>query len=631
MRLARRQTVREFLRDAAVLRRALVWLIVPALLFLSSLGSRTDATPAASDPEPRYRTPTDIKISADGRSLFVVCEGDDSLLVVKVPEGKIVGEVKVGRVPKSVAVSPDGRTLYVSNAWSDTVSEVDTETLQVRRTLPTGWGPIGLSTDASGRILYVANSISNDVSVIDLASGTEIKRLAAGRSPHDLLLSRDGKRVYVANLLPLLAPPNLPPRAEVTIIDTATQQVRERRVVPGATTLRQLAESPDGQWVLVPLLRPKNLNPLVQVEQGWVVTHGFALLQSRGEPRVLQLLLDEVDAYYADPFGAAFTPDGRAVFISSSGAGTLSVIDLPGLMDLLRDVPGHGGESLANRLDLSPRFIRKRLPTGDDPRAVVASPDGRFVYVANRLSDSISVVDTTSAEVTKAIDLGGPRELTTLRRGERLFRDASFCYQGQFSCATCHPDDHIDGLSWDLEPDGLGLNRVDNRTLRGIAETDPFKWSGKNPDLETQCGPRIARFFFRSEGFNPEQLAALVAFLKSIPLHPNRYLSADGRLTPAQRRGQAIFEAQCSSCHPGPYFTGHSIRPFGVPGPYDTATAFDVPQLNRIYESAPYLHDGRALSLEEIWTVFNADDTHGATNNLGKDQLNDLIEYLKVL
>jgi YVTN family beta-propeller protein len=610
---------------------ALVCLLFLACLLLSGVGSRMGATPATVSQEPRYRTPTDMKISADGRRLFVVCEGDDSLLVVDVPEGRIAGEVKVGHVPRSVALSPDEKTLYVSNEWSDTVSEIDLATLQVRRVLHTGWGPIGLTTDSSGRVLYVANSISNDVSVIDLESGSALKRLAAGRSPHYLLRSRDGTRVYVANMLPAIAPPELPPKAEVTIIDTATQQVAERRVLPGAITLRQLAESPQGAEVLIPLLRPKNLNPIVQVEQGWVVTHGFALLGTGSEPQVAQLLLDEIDHYYADPFGVAFAPDGRTAYISSSGADTLSVLDFQRLEELLQKVPDDELKSLGNRLDLSAQFVQKRIPTGADPRAVVASPDGRFVYVANRLSDSITVVDAARADVAKTIDLGGPRELSVLRRGEILFHDARFCYQGQFACATCHPDDHIDGLSWDLEPDGLGLNRVDNRTLRGIADTEPYKWSGKNPDLATQCGPRIARFFFRSEGFSAPQLEALVAFLKSIPLPPNRHLSPDGHLTPAQRRGQAIFEAQCSSCHPAPHYTGHSIRPFGVPGPYDTVKTFDVPQLNRIYESAPYLHDGRALTLEEIWTVYNPNDTHGVTNNLGKDQLNDLIEYLKTL
>ena len=57
----------------------------------------------------------------------------------------------------------------------------------------------------------------------------------------------------------------------------------------------------------------------------------------------------------------------------------------------------------------------------------------------------------------------------------------------------------------------------------------------------------------------------------------------------------------------------------------------DVPQLSNVAYSAPYLHDGSAKSLEEIWTVFNPKDTHGVTNDLTKDELNDLIEYLKTL
>ena len=57
----------------------------------------------------------------------------------------------------------------------------------------------------------------------------------------------------------------------------------------------------------------------------------------------------------------------------------------------------------------------------------------------------------------------------------------------------------------------------------------------------------------------------------------------------------------------------------------------DVPQLTNVAYSAPYLHDGSAKSLEEIWTIFNPKDTHGVTNDLTKDELNDLIEYLKTL
>jgi cytochrome c peroxidase len=51
--------------------------------------------------------------------------------------------------------------------------------------------------------------------------------------------------------------------------------------------------------------------------------------------------------------------------------------------------------------------------------------------------------------------------------------------------------------------------------------------------------------------------------------------------------------------------------------------------LTEIALTAPYLHDGSAQTLEEIWTVFNPDDKHGRTNDLTKDELNDLIEYLR--
>ena len=112
----------------------------------------------------------------------------------------------------------------------------------------------------------------------------------------------------------------------------------------------------------------------------------------------------------------------------------------------------------------------------------------------------------------------------------------------------------------------------------------------------------------------------------------------------AQRRGKAIFERthdnvgneltplqKCSSCHSGPYFTNREKMSVGTGSELDTHSIFDVPHLNNIYESPPYLHDGRAETLEEIWTVFNPDDEHGVTNDMTKDQLNDLIEYLKTL
>jgi cytochrome c peroxidase len=100
-------------------------------------------------------------------------------------------------------------------------------------------------------------------------------------------------------------------------------------------------------------------------------------------------------------------------------------------------------------------------------------------------------------------------------------------------------------------------------------------------------------------------------------------MTNDGRIIP--RTGQ------CANCHPAPLHTDHTTHDVGTKMRYDREVLFDTPHLNNIYDSAPYLHNGIAHTLEEIWTTFNPSDRHGVTNDMTKDQLNDLIEYIKTL
>jgi cytochrome c peroxidase len=69
----------------------------------------------------------------------------------------------------------------------------------------------------------------------------------------------------------------------------------------------------------------------------------------------------------------------------------------------------------------------------------------------------------------------------------------------------------------------------------------------------------------------------------------------------------------------------------GTKGPFDDTGLYDTPHLVGIGARAPYLHDGRAQTLEEIWTLPGVGDTHGVVTDLGKADLNDLVEFLKGL
>jgi YVTN family beta-propeller protein len=619
--------------------RAMAGVVAIFAVTLLAIAAKPAGNHAGTIAKERYLSPLEMISSLDGRLLYVVCQDSDEVRVVDLQSGKVIGTVAVGHMPRGIASSPDGRQLYITNAWSDTVSVVDTAALRVVKTLTTGAEPSGVVADSSGATLYVANRLSGDVSVIDLKSGQETKRLLAGRGASYLALSPDGKWIYCTHIYPNPGAFRSQPNSEITVIDTARQMVVERKPLHNVAGVFHVAVSPDGRLGAAAQLRPKNLIPLAHVEHGWAFGDSLTLFgQDVGEP--VQIPIDELERYYALPWGVAIAPDKSKIFLTTAGSESVTVIDVARLLKTVRT----RREPFVNDLSASAEYVLGRIPVGHNPRGVLLSPDGNHLYVANRLDDNLGVIDTATDKVVSTIDLGGPRNVDALRRGERLFYTAAFGFQGQFGCANCHLDATIDGLQWDLEPDGFGKDIVDNRSLENLAGTEPFKWNGGNADMPTECGPRTEKFFFRSQSFNQQQLTDLVTFVFSLPYRPNRSRLANGDLTPAQERGRAIFERtkykngrpipesnQCTTCHSGPKYTNQHQVDVGTGKSTDRSPVIDVPQLSNVAYSAPYLHDGSAQSLEEIWTVFNPKDTHGVSNDLTKDELNDLIEYLKAL
>ncbi len=182
-----------------------------------------------------------------------------------------------------------------------------------------------------------------------------------------------------------------------------------------------------------------------------------------------------------------------------------------------------------------------RIDVGHDPRGVALTRDGRKLLVANRLEDTISVIDTRTNRVASTITLAGPKQTTVLRKGEQTFYTARYSFQGQIGCANCHIDSTFDGLTWDLEPDGFGRDIVDNRPIEGLKDTEPYKWNGGNPNLPTECGPRTEKYFWRAENYDDLTLTDLVVYIRSLPPRPNRWRLPGGELTPAQEHGKALF------------------------------------------------------------------------------------------
>ncbi len=591
----------------------------------------------------RYKTPRNLAVRPGGAEVWVACEAAYSVIVVDVARRLKIAEIAVGGQPNDVAFSPDGRRAYVSNRLDDSVSVVDAEARAVLATVAVGDEPHGLVTDRSGALLYVLNSATDDISVVDTKKLLELRRLPASRNPWSLALSPDGEVILATNTLSRLVPFRTPSVSEITVIDARSGRIADRYPVPETNLLQGVAWHPSGEFACFTLNRTKNLVPMTRILQGWTITNGLGIAWKDG--RVDQVLLDEPNAYFADASDVAFTPDGRHALVSSQGTDRVAIVDVERLLALLREAsPRERAEVIPNHLGKSSEFIVKYVETGSAPRGIAVTPDGATAFVANQIDDSLTVIDMTALAGAGRVDLGGPKEMTHIRWGEKLFHNAGITFQRQFACASCHPDGHVDGLAYDIEADGIGVNPVDNRTLRGIYDTDPFKWEGTNPSLARQCGARLAAFFTRLGPFTPEELSAVNDYTVTIPRPPNRYRAAGAKLTHAQARGKVVFERthtndgreippdnRCAVCHFPPLYTDRSRRDIGSRNWLDTQGRFDVPHLNNIYDSAPYLHNGVAHTLEEIWTRFNPYDTHGVTNDMTKDQLNDLVEYLKTL
>ena len=262
------------------------------------------------------------------------------------------------------------------------------------------------------------------------------------------------------------------------------------------------------------------------------------------------------------------------------------------------------------------------------PRAIVTTPDGFAVtcYFSETLHLVASGPDLTAT--VRDIKLAPGKSETSEQTGERMFYDATRCFQSWQSCATCHPQSRTDALNWDLLNDGIG-NPKQTKSMLLATRTPPVMISGIRPDAETaiRAGMRYIQFVVHPE----TDVLAIKEYFRSLRPVPSPAL-VNGKLSAAARRGREVFiQADCAKCHNGPYFTDGRLHMVGTDAGRDAGKAWDTPTLREVWRTAPYLYDGRAATLEDVLGPFNPGDKHGKTSTLTRAQKSDLVEYVRSL
>jgi cytochrome c peroxidase len=216
---------------------------------------------------------------------------------------------------------------------------------------------------------------------------------------------------------------------------------------------------------------------------------------------------------------------------------------------------------------------------------------------------------------------------TNDRRSERPSRGVT--------CFDCHVTGHTNGanhLVGDIRPQE-SRHRIETPSLRGVNIQRLFGSQRALKTVEdfTEFEQRAAYFdgdpiAATKKGVNILERGSQVHFMAEfqalLDFPPAPKLNILGKLDPAkasdsEKRGEALFngKAQCSACHPAPYYTDNLMHNLKAERFYKPRlingllASADGPiktfPLRGVKESPPYLHDGRLLTLEDTVEFFN--------------------------
>lgn len=549
------------------------------------------------------------------------------------------------RRPVAIDVSVDGRWVYTANRDSGTVSVLDVEHAKVVREIEVG-GRLSDLIVVDANHLLVLDEANHQLALIELkpSKGKAIYRVSVPKYPVRLCLDADQGCVYVASLWSRkitsfefqdLGEPAFKLSANQTVsLDFEPSElclVDDHLVVAGAFANTLVAIDRGALGVIAQTQIPgHNIQGLAYDEVGkqLLITHqelsplarstrddvhwGNMISNVLVTVKVSDFMNSDVDLnkrrvvnYLGEPGNAAGDP-GKLVTMSNDQICVL----LQGI-DEIALVQGDQTESA------------ERLSVGNRPVDLIQAPDKPVVFVANMFSDSISVVDT-SRGTAETISLGPQPQWTAEQIGEKLFFSSKVSHDGWMSCHSCHTRGHTNGQVNDNLSDGSFQAPKRVLSLLGVSETQPWAWNGQASSLEQQVTSSVGNTM-HGESLSDADVAAIVAYLKTLPPPPPLASHVEKREANLVNDGRALFESlDCQQCHAPPVFTTPKIYDVGLSDEMGNRQ-FNPPSLRGVGRRHALFHDGRAKSLNDVFVKYK----HQLDRELSAVELNMLIEFLR--
>jgi YVTN family beta-propeller protein len=304
------------------------------------------------------------------------------------------------------------------------------------------------------------------------------------------------------------------------------------------------------------------------------------------------------DHSLATPLDMAFTADGSRVYVAAFGSSRIGVFQTATLED--------------DSFDPEVQSAQYIPVSGGGPAGLALAEAKSRLYVYNRFSNSVSIVNTATGAEIGSLPLQDPEPEHVVAGRRFLYDAAATSSNGEASCSSCHVFGDLDSLAWDLgDPDGdvtqnpmnatpagLGGGSVNGgadqdefhpmkgpmttQTLRGLQNSGGMHWRGDRTDgffgldspylkgSPADAGDEqlnfdnfIVAFPGLLGGATPAtdpqlqaDMAAFTDFALELVLPPNPIANLDGTRTAAQDAGRTLYSGRntdiitnCNGCH----------------------------------------------------------------------------------
>jgi YVTN family beta-propeller protein len=333
----------------------------------------------------------------------------------------------------------------------------------------------------------------------------------------------------------------------------------------------------------------------------------------------------------AQPTALVFDPSGTFLWVAAFGTDRVAKVDSSGnVLGFVEIEPSASGSQVD--------------PTNKrGPRGLALNSAAETLYSLNRISNSISVINTTTNTVSSEIPIGTNPTPLAIRTSRGFLYDAKLSGSGTGSCASCHVDGDMDHLAWDLgDPTGsmqtvtqkVTPNKTNTmqmhpmkgpmttQTLRGLANLSPYHWRGDHANFAAFNTAFVS--LMGANQLSTTNMNAYTTFINTVLFLPNPNENLD-RTPPTSLAGGNAVNGEvdfmtvdgsdpgptCDSCHtenPGPG-SNRIIEPFQKPQPLKT------PELRNSYQKLlfnrfaaqtidgfGFHHDGSTSQFKEFFT-----------------------------